>query len=228
MAREIVKVRKVGQTLVVTLTQGVLVDVPLREGDRVLLETEPPGRILISREERVVTSIRRAELELEILEREAARLGSQLDYVIAQRNLSMPTEPGMDDASIVELTVRQLQRDRDVVAAEIAKKRLEQFDLQPGIPSTPVTVRCVANNLPMPDDRSMAQNAIETALREVAGLVRDYSIVASPNNDRWQLSINAAARRSPIRVDIPPEDQSAAGLGHHVECILRRLRDSQP
>jgi len=59
---------KGGRTLVVTLTQGVLEEVALAEGDRVLIEALPPRRILISKEVPNVPSTRRIELELQILE----------------------------------------------------------------------------------------------------------------------------------------------------------------
>jgi hypothetical protein len=127
--RDIVKVRKVGQTLVVTLTQGLLSEVPLQEGEKVLLEALPPNRITISREVASPANTRRIELELEVLENEKAALDSDIDFKIAQNNLNMPCEPGMDDGSIVELTLKQLTHRRDQLDVEIAKKRLELFDL---------------------------------------------------------------------------------------------------
>src|SRR5437667_12205372 len=50
LMREILKVRKVGGTLVVTLTQAIIEEVQVGEGDRVLIEALPPKRILISKE----------------------------------------------------------------------------------------------------------------------------------------------------------------------------------
>jgi antitoxin component of MazEF toxin-antitoxin module len=130
VAREILKVRKVGGTLVVTLTQAVVEQISLGEGDRVLIEALPPKRILISKEEPVMPSIRRVELELGVLQARYDALDSESDYVITQNNLSMPCEPGMSDPDIVMLRLKQLTTERDKIAIDIAQKRLELFELQ--------------------------------------------------------------------------------------------------
>ena len=130
MARDIIKVRKVGGTLVVTLTQAVLAKVQLEEGDRVMIEAVPPKRIIISREEEPMSNTQRTELELDVLKSRKAALDSQLEFVVAQNNLNMPLQEGLDDSSIVELTIRQITHDRDKVTVELAQKRLEFFDLQ--------------------------------------------------------------------------------------------------
>jgi len=130
MAREILKVRKVGGTLVVTLTQGILDQIPLTEGDRVLIEAAPPRRIVISKEEDVVPNTRRPELELKVLEAKRQAMDSDLKYEIYQHNHCMPCEPNMRDEDIDMLTMLQLEHQRDVLAAEIAQKRLDLFVLQ--------------------------------------------------------------------------------------------------
>ncbi len=130
MARDIIKIRKVGGTLVVTLTQAVLAKVQLEEGDRVMIEAVPPKRIIISREEEPMSNTQRTELELDVLKSRKAALDSQLEFVVAQNNLNMPLQEGLDDSSIVELTIRQITHDRDKVTVELAQKRLEFFDLQ--------------------------------------------------------------------------------------------------
>ncbi len=130
MARDIIKVRKVGGTLVVTLTQAVLSKVQLEEGNRVIIEAVPPKRIIISREEEPMSNTQRIELELDVLKSKKVALGSQLEFVVAQNNLNMPLQEGMDDSGIVELTIRQITHDRDKVTVELAQKRLEFFDLQ--------------------------------------------------------------------------------------------------
>ena len=73
---------------------------------------------------------RRAELELELLESRKAALHSELDFAMSQYKLNMPCEAGMDDPSIFELRVRELEHQKDQVAVEIAQKRLELFELQ--------------------------------------------------------------------------------------------------
>ena len=55
-------------------------------------------------------------------------IDSEIAYLIAQNNNSMPCESGMDDPSIVELRLRELQRSRDQTNVQIAEKRLQIFD----------------------------------------------------------------------------------------------------
>lgn len=128
--REIIKVRKVGGTLVVTLTQGVLEEVSLSEGDRVLIEALPSKRILISKEEVKMSNTRRLELEIEVLETQKTVVESDMRYKVCQHNSGMPCEPGMEDDNIMALAMHELTLDRDKLAADIAKKRLELFELQ--------------------------------------------------------------------------------------------------
>ena len=130
MAREILKVRKVGGTLVVTLTQSVLEHVKLEEGDRVLIEALPPKRVIISKEEKAMPNTRRIELEIEALEARRTAIQSDLDYKHYQHKSGMPCDPGMEDNSVAGLALHDLRHQRDEVAAVIAEKRLELFDLQ--------------------------------------------------------------------------------------------------
>ncbi len=77
-----------------------------------------------------MSNTQRIELELDVLNSRKAALDSQLEFVVAQNNLNMPLQEGLDDSSIVELTIRQITHDRDKVTVEVAQKRLEFFDLQ--------------------------------------------------------------------------------------------------
>ncbi len=128
--REVVKVRKVAGSVVVTLTQSVLAEVQIAEGDRVLVEALPPRRIVITKEQQTMPNTHRVELELELLESQRAAIESELKFASAQYNLNMPCEAGMDDSNIFELRVRGLEHDRDKIAVEIAQKRLDLFELQ--------------------------------------------------------------------------------------------------
>lgn len=130
MGRDIVKVRKVGQTLVVTLTQDTLNEVQLKEGDRVLLEPVPPRRIIISREEKDMPMTRRTELELELLMNKKAAVMSEMEFLVSQHNLSMPVEAGAEDEHVVELMLKQFKRDQDRLDVEISEKKLELFNAQ--------------------------------------------------------------------------------------------------
>ena len=130
MSRDIVKVRKVGGTLVVTLTQAVLEQVAFSEGDRVLVEAVPPRRIIISKEGSKMPNTRRIELEIEALEAKQKAIESDVQYKTYQHNNSMPSDEGMGDASVAQLILFGLCHERDTVAANIAQKRLELFELQ--------------------------------------------------------------------------------------------------
>jgi antitoxin component of MazEF toxin-antitoxin module len=130
MAREILKVRKVGGTLVVTLTQNILEQVKLVEGDRILIEAVAPGRVLISKEEAVVPNTRRTELEIEAMEARIKAIDSDIAYKHYQNLSGMACDPGMEDDSIARLAVHQLTAQRDQIAADMAQKRFELFELQ--------------------------------------------------------------------------------------------------
>src|SRR4051794_1483150 len=110
--RDVVKVRKVGETLVVTLTQAVLSDIDLAEGDRVVIEPVPPKRLIITKEEKAVVNTERTSLEIDILEQRKRAVVSEMEFVMAQNNLNIPVEPGMDQSDVVELRLKQLQWDR--------------------------------------------------------------------------------------------------------------------
>ena len=125
MARDVVKVRKVGETLVITLTQTILGAVQIGEGDRLILEAVPPRRVIVTKEVEPMPSTQRLELELTALEARKYAFEQQAAFVVKQHNYSMPVEEGMDDPSIVDLSIAQLNRDIAQAGGEIAQKRLE-------------------------------------------------------------------------------------------------------
>ncbi len=125
MARDIIKVRKVGGTLVVTLTQAVLEQVALAEGDRVLIEALPTKRILISKEEATVPNTRRIELELQILNAKRESFSSQISHAVAEYN-----NHGGIESDDLEVMLKYWEAERDKVAVAIAEKNLELFELQ--------------------------------------------------------------------------------------------------
>jgi antitoxin component of MazEF toxin-antitoxin module len=128
--RDIVKARKVGDSLVVTLTQPVLSTVEIKEGDRLMIEPLPPHRIILSREQKPTTSTRRLELEIDVFQNKHDALESELTYVMAQWNHSMPMDHHVTESGVMEVTMRQLEYQRDRIAIELAEKRLQLFDLQ--------------------------------------------------------------------------------------------------
>ena len=130
--RAIVKIRRVFQSLVVTLAQSLLGEVELQEGDRVLIEAAPPRRIIISKEvAESMPNTRQVELELEALETQKTVLQSDITFKTTQWNKDMPVQEDMpDDEATMELTMRQLDYEIAKLDAEIAKKRLDLFELQ--------------------------------------------------------------------------------------------------
>lgn len=130
MGRDMVKVRKVGQSLVVTLTQDVLSEVNFEEGDRLLLEPIPPRRIVISKEAKTMTSTRRIELQLEHLENQRQAMEAERDFLLHQYKTNMPVEEGADDEATVGLSVMKFNRDISRIDVEISQKKLELFDAQ--------------------------------------------------------------------------------------------------
>ena len=117
--------RKVGGTLVVTLTQGVLEQVPLAEGDRIFIEALPPKRILISKEEKTVPNTRRVELELQVLNAKTESFSSQTSHAVAEYK-----NHGGIESDDLEVMVKYWEAERDKVAVAIAEKNLELFELQ--------------------------------------------------------------------------------------------------
>jgi hypothetical protein len=73
---------------------------------------------------------KRLELELGVLKSKLKSKESSLTFLETQHNLGMPVEDAATDDKVFELTMRQLVRDRDQVAMEIAEKELSLFDAQ--------------------------------------------------------------------------------------------------
>lgn len=130
--RELVKVRLVAGSAVISLPQSVLEPVGLKAGDRVLVEAAPPRRLIITKEGATMSSTQRLELEIDLLEKKKAAMNSDLKYKERQHNSSMPVDEGMSDPSVAVLVMSSVVRDRDRLTAEIAEKKLELYDLLGG------------------------------------------------------------------------------------------------
>jgi antitoxin component of MazEF toxin-antitoxin module len=132
--REIVKIRAVAGSLVVSLPQSVLEPVGLGEGDRVIVEAAPPRRLVITKERKTMTSTHHLGLEVDLLEKKKRAIESDLRYKARQYNGNMPCEPGLEDEDTAFLILMSLERDRDRLDVEIAEKRLELYDLGGDVP----------------------------------------------------------------------------------------------
>lgn len=129
MTRDIVKARRSGESLVVTLTQEVLAGIEIKEGDRLMLETAGDRRIIITKEDAVDTgTTRRLELEIEALEKERGALAAERKLCTVKWNRGF-TDPGFDEA-IMEATMAESSRDIARTEADIARKRVELFELE--------------------------------------------------------------------------------------------------
>jgi antitoxin component of MazEF toxin-antitoxin module len=132
--REIVKIRSVAGSLVVSLPQSVLEPVGLSQGDRVVVEAAPPRRLVITKEGKTMTSTRHLGLEIDLLEKKKTAIESDLRYKARQYNGNMPCEPGLEDEDTAFLILMSLERDRDRLEVEIAEKRLELYDVGGDVP----------------------------------------------------------------------------------------------
>ena len=130
MVRDMAKLRNVGGTLVVTLTQAILNTLEMQDGDRLLLEAIPPHRVMITKEVETMPSSRKAELELQVLERKQAGARQQIHFIQEQMRLHMPLDLAYDNPDIVSLTITQKETEIIALEVEIAQKQLELFDLQ--------------------------------------------------------------------------------------------------
>ena len=99
--RDILKVREVAGSVVVTLPQPMLASIGLQPGDRVLVEAAPPRRIVITKEGATMQSTARLELEIDVLERRRTALESDLAYKICQHEKNMPCDEGPEETRVV-------------------------------------------------------------------------------------------------------------------------------
>jgi len=129
MTRDIVKARRSGESLVVTLTQEVLAGIEIAEGDRLMLETAGNRRIIITKEDAVQTTTTRSlELEIDALEKERDALAAESKLSAVKWNRGF-TGPGFDE-DIMEATMAEWNRDIARKEADIARKRIELFELE--------------------------------------------------------------------------------------------------
>lgn len=129
MSREIQRVRKVGQTLVVTIPQSFLNEIKLTKGDKVLIESMPPRKMLVTQETEQMPNTKRAELEIDALEKRKAALDSEANCACEQWNHSDYQDIPDNEADFA-VYMALLNRDRSRLDAEIAEKKLALFDLQ--------------------------------------------------------------------------------------------------
>ena len=130
MVRDRVKARKVGDSLVITLTKPVMEEAEIAEGDSLLLETISNGRIIVRKEAEPVAIVERVGLELDILKKRKAATQAEIEMVVYEHNNSMPTaHPYIEDDLIMAGVMRELSWEIAKLDVGIAEKHLEVFEL---------------------------------------------------------------------------------------------------
>lgn len=128
MARDFVKARRVGDSMVVTLTASILAALSLEEGDRLLLETDGKGRLVMSKEEGMPeVTTKELELEIEILQKR--KFAKEKERARAVTHHNRGGHPDFDDDGVMELVMADLNLEIAELDAELAEKRLELFRL---------------------------------------------------------------------------------------------------
>ena len=125
-----VKARRVGDSVVITLTKPILASTGISDGDSLLLEALAEGRILIAKEGKAVSIPKKLELELEVLKRHKDAIEAEMHLAVHEHNSSMPTaHQGIEDSVIMEGSIREWTWELRKVELEIAQKRLQLFEL---------------------------------------------------------------------------------------------------
>ena len=129
MVRDRVKARRVGDSLVVTLTKPVLEETQIMEDDSLVLETFVNGRVMVRKEHGESTPLQRLELELQILQKHLEALQAENALMEYEYSHSMPTKhPGIEETTIGQLYAREQSWAIAKCEEELAQKRLELFE----------------------------------------------------------------------------------------------------
>ena len=130
MVLEKVKARRVGDSLVVTLTKPTLEETGIAEGDILLLEIVSNKRILIAKEATTMSIPKKLGLEVVLLNARKSAIEAEMDLAVHEHNNSTPTaHPGIVDNDIMEGCTREWNWELRKLEVEIAQKRLELFEL---------------------------------------------------------------------------------------------------
>lgn len=126
-----VKARRVGDSVVITLAKAILEETGITDGDSLLLEALAEGRILVAKEEKIVSIPKKLELELEVLKGHKNTIQAEMELAVHEHNNSMPTaHPGIENDAIMEGSIREWTWELRKVELEIAQKRLQLFELK--------------------------------------------------------------------------------------------------
>jgi hypothetical protein len=88
-------------------------------------------------------------------------------------------------------------------------------------------MHCFANNLPFPDERERAEDAVIAGIGEKASEVARFSIVAGQDNANWQVKIILRGHAKPLFVDIYEGQQGAEHISEAVASALARVDEQR-
>lgn len=133
--REIVKLRKVAGSMVISIPQSILFETQIVEGDRVLIECITGTRLMLTKEGKNMPNVQRAELELAVLQAQKEAHISSAEYLVWQRDNPTVCSTSLLSSDILHQQMLERKREAADLEVEIAKKRLEIFELQGSIPA---------------------------------------------------------------------------------------------
>ena len=130
MAKASVKARKVGDSIVLTLTKRILETTGFSEGDALTLETIQSGTLTVRKENDKVFKLQETRMELEILRAKLNVVDAEKAVAVSEYESRMPTiHPGIEDGEIFSGYMKELDFSRSKIVLKIAKKELEIFRL---------------------------------------------------------------------------------------------------
>ncbi len=133
MIQTTVKARKVGDSTVMTLPRSVLEATGISDGDSLMLQAGGNGFLSVRKESDKVAKSEEASMELEVLQRKLGVLEAETELAMTEYNNSMPTlHPGIDDPTMREGYMKELQFKRSKIQLEIAEKELEIYRMGGG------------------------------------------------------------------------------------------------
>ena len=120
--------------MVVSIPQTILAEMELIEGDRVLVQATSPSRLVITKETSAMPNSQRVELELAVLEARVDALNAESESLVWQHNNGMELNLALTDQSAFTLTMIEQTRKSAELQVEIARKRLELFEVKGVVP----------------------------------------------------------------------------------------------
>ena len=130
MAQSVVKARKVGDSMVVTLTKPILETAKIDEGELLVLKVLSNGNILIGKETNKVGRLNQLDLEIDIVNRKIETKEAETRVAKWEYENGVSTiHPGIEDGGSAEATMLHLDYELSHARLERAEKNLERFEV---------------------------------------------------------------------------------------------------